>query len=255
VLTLILLVLLLWVVLTILLAAWSLWFQGYLYSEPTTGVEWRAPAGGGALLLVLLLWIVADYRDPGRYRPLFEFSSTEEGKPFPELRVPKPGGGEEVYRRRPGAGLDYYLDGKATGKKLRGRPERIVVVEDGERYTFEPERDAKGNFKVRTSRSWFGSTQENLRYFDGKGRVMEETSLGKVSTFRGGWLLGNLVLNFLLLAAWFLVLWLVMRFQWPHALGQALVFWGVMLIFVLPPVLTRAEDVAKQRAQARALGG
>ena len=47
-------------------------------------------------------------------------------------------------------------------------------------------------------------------------------------------------------------LWLLLQFQWPHALGQAFVFWGIMILFVMPPVLTRAENVAKERAAARA---
>jgi hypothetical protein len=89
VLTLILLVILLWIVLTVLLSAWTLWFQGYIYTEPTPGILWRGPAAGSALMVVLLLWIFLDYRDPpGRFRPLFESSSREESKPFPELRVP-----------------------------------------------------------------------------------------------------------------------------------------------------------------------
>jgi hypothetical protein len=254
VLNLILIVLLLWVVLTILLAAWTLWFQSYIYSEPTTGIAWRGPAAGSALMVVLLLWLVLDFRAPGRYRPLFESASRENSPPFAELRIPKHSGGEDVYRLRPRTNLDYRLNGRPDGKPLPTRPQRIIVVEGEERYTFEPERDAKGNFKTRTTSSWFGSSQsDDLRYIDNKGRVMVESSLGQLSTFRGSWLFGNLVVNFLLLAVAFVVLWLLLCFQWPHALGQAVVLWVVLLLFVLPPVLTRAETVAKQRAEARRL--
>jgi hypothetical protein len=254
VLTLILLVLLLWVVLTVLLSAWTLWFQAYIYSEPTSGIFWRGPAAGSALMLVLLLWMFLDYRDPpGRFRTLFESSSTDDSKRFDELRIPRDKG-EDVYRHVTSSGSrgEYRLKGQPTGKVLPSRPKRVIVVEGDERYTFEPERDAKGNFKTRTTSSWFGSSSsEELRYIDGKGRVMLESSLGQISTFRGGRFFGNLFLSFLLLAAFFAVLWLLMRFQWPHALGQAFVFWGVMQLFILPPVLTRVETVAKERAQAR----
>jgi hypothetical protein len=255
VLTLILLVVVLWVVLTILLSAWTLWFQGYIYSEPTTGISWRGPAAGSAIMLVLLAWFFLDYRDPpGRFRPLFESSSTDDSKPFPELRIPKDKKGEDVYRLVPGTRTEYRLNGHPTGKVLPSRPNYVIVVEDGERHVFKPERDDKGNFKARSasSSSWLGSAAtEELRYIDEKDRVMVESSLGQLSTFRGGRFFGNLFLNFFFLAAWFLVLWLLLRFGWPHALGQAVVFWGVMQLFVLPPVLTRVETVAKERAQAR----
>jgi hypothetical protein len=255
VLTLILLVLLLWVVLTVLLSAWTLWFQAYIYSEPTSGIFWRGPAAGSAVMLVLLLWFFLDYRDPpGRFRTLFEFSSTDDSKRFDELRVPRDKT-EDVYRLvRGGARGEYRLKGQPTGKVLPSRPKKIIVVEGDERYTFEPERDAQGNFKARTTSSWFGSSSsDELRYIDNRGRVMLESSLGQLSTFRGGRFVGNLFLSFLLLAAFFAALWLILRFQWPHALGQAFVFWGVMQLFILPPVLTRVETVAKERAQARML--
>ena len=45
---------------------------------------------------------------------------------------------------------------------------------------------------------------------------------------------------------------LLLRFGWPTALLQAVVYWLVMTLFVMPPVLTRAEDVSKQRAITRA---
>jgi hypothetical protein len=253
VLTLILLILLLWAVLAGLLVAWSVWLQGYLYTEPTPGIPWRGPAAGSAVLLVLLVWVFLDFRNPGGYRPLFEGSSTETSKPFAELRVPRgKGKGEDVYKliRSP---REYHLNGQPSGKPLPSRPPSIIVVEGGERYTFEPERDSKGNFKTRPkASSWFGSAQTDpLRYIDGTGRVMEETSLGQIVTFRGGRFFANLLLNIVFFAVWFVALWVLLRFQWPHALVQAAVFWVVMMLFILPPLLTRVEQVAKQREEAR----
>jgi hypothetical protein len=254
VLTLILLILLLWAVLTVLLSAWTLWFQGYIYNEPTSGISWRGPAAGSALTVVLAIWIFLDSRTPpGRFRPFLESSATVDSKPFPKLYIPREKG-EDVYGLVPGPGREYRLNGQPTGKVLAKRPKQVVVIEDGERHIFEPERDAKGNFKTRSSSSssWLGSeASEDLRYVDDKGRVMLESSIGQLSTFRSGLFVGNLLLNFFFLAAWFAVLWLLLRFQWAHALGQAVVFWGVMLLFILPPVLTRAENVAKERVQAR----
>src|SRR5581483_981803 len=50
VLSLLLVLLVLWLVLVIALAAWTIWFSGYLYSEPTGEIYWRAPAAGAAVL-------------------------------------------------------------------------------------------------------------------------------------------------------------------------------------------------------------
>ena len=73
-----------------------------------------------------------------------------------------------------------------------------------------------------------------------------------VTTFRTGRFLGNIFINLLFLIVWFLGLWLLLRFGWPAALGQALVYWLVMALFILPPVLTRAEEVARQRSPGKA---
>ncbi len=258
-LTLFLLVLVLFAVVAVLLSAWTLWFQAYIYSEPTTGIAWRGPAAGAAVTAFLIVWVVLDYRTPGGWRTIFDSTSSTESKPFPELRVPKPGGGYSTYKLSPTGRLDYRLDGKPppAGKQMPSRPAEIVAVAPGgEESVFKPDRDQKGNFKVPTTSTWFGKAQTApLRYTDPKGQVMLETSIGQVSTFHTGWVIGTFILNLLFLGVWFLSLWLLLNFQWPHALGQAVVFWGVMLLFVMPPVLTRAETVAKERAAARARAG
>ena len=245
---LVLILLAVWVVLMLVLAAWTLFFQGYLYTEPVTDLYWRAPAAGTALMVVLCLWVVLDYRAPGRYRGPTEFSPVEHREPYEELRVVTRGRKEpEVYKLRRSArgGWEYRRD----GRQLPSRPERVLVREGDQTYTFEPERDAAGNFKVRTP-PWYSLSRQSepLRYQDERGLVMLEGQFGQVSTFRTGALVLHLSLNLLHLAAWFLCVWLLLGFQWPHALGQAFVFWGVTTLFVLPPLLTRAEEVARQRA-------
>jgi hypothetical protein len=255
VLTLLLILFLTWAALMGLLTAWTLWFQSYIYTEAAPGVAWRGPAAGSALMAVLLLWVLFDYRAPGRYRPLWEFSSAEEAKPFPELRVPAPGGKEEVYQLRPGTRGEYRRDGLASGKPLPARPREIIAVDGSEKSVFKPELDDKGNFKERTAVRFGREVKDPLRYLDEKGRVMEEGSLGQLaSRFRWGWFLLNCLLNFLLLAVAFVAGWLILQFQWPHALGQAVVLWAALLLFVVPPLLSRAEQVAQERAAARGAG-
>jgi hypothetical protein len=240
---LVLLLLLLWIVLAVLLTGWSMWFQSAIYTEPSTGIAWRGPAAASALMLVVLVWVVLAYRSPGRFRPLWETTSTEQVKQFDELRIPVSKGKEEVYKRRPGSRSEYHLGGLPSGRPLPSTPAVIVVEEDGERYTFEPDRDREGKFKRRPN--------EPLRYTDEKGRVMLEGALGQIESFRTGRFLANLLLNLAFLGSAFLGLWLLVRFQWLHALGQAVVLCLLLLLFVMPQLLSMAERVAQERGAVR----
>lgn len=251
--TLVLLVLLVWVVLTVVLAGWSLFLQQYLYTEATPGMLWRGPAAGSALTFVLLVWLVCDYRAPGGYRPLWEFSSTETTAAFPEMRVPT-ATGEEVYKPIPGRRNEYHLNGQTRGQALTARPPLLIVVEGDKRSTFKPERDEKGNFKQATSTRFGRESKEPLRYVDESGRVMVEGSLGQLTISRPGRFIGNVLLNLAFFGACFASLWLLLGFQWPHALIQAFVVWGVVLLFVWPPVLAQVESTANERAAARGPG-
>jgi hypothetical protein len=237
-LTLILILLLVWFVVVVVLAAWTLFIQGYLYTEPVAGIAWRAPAAGSVVMTAFLLWVVLDYHSPGAYRPVHELESSEVSEPFPELIVPTREG-EKVYKRE---GNKYRMDRRAGGLPLPGRPEKIIVVEGGERYVFEPQPERKSS----------SGASEPRRYMDSRGRVMEEYDLGVIRTFRTGRFVANLLLNLLFLTACFAALWPLLRFSWGAALGQAIVLCGVMLLFVLPPVLTRAEATARQRAAQKA---
>jgi hypothetical protein len=244
VLLLIVILLIVWVVLAVLLTAWSMWFQGFLYTEPSTGLVWRAPAAASAIMATVFLWVIVDYRTQGRYRPIWETSSTETSKSFPELRVPDSAGKEEVYKLRPGTRNEYLVGGVASGKKMPATPPQVIVVEGEDRAVFKPETDAKGNYLRRKTRG----VEEPLRYVDDKGRVMREGELGRMETFRAGTFIGNLIINLIFLAACFLSLWLLARFQWLHALGHAVALALLMMLFVLPPVLSKAESVAQERA-------
>ena len=250
---LVLLVLVVWIVLTVVLAGWALFLQQYLYTEATSGLLWRGPAAGSALTFVLVIWLICDYQAPGGYRALWEFSSTEDTAAFPELRIPT-ATGEEVYKPVPGKRNDYHLNGQTRGQALPSRPPKLDVVEGDKRSTFEPERDDKGNFKQQTSTRFGRESKEPLRYIDEHGRVMVEGSLGQQTISRPGRFIGNLFLNLAFFGACFVALWLLLRFQLLHALIQAFVVWFVVLLFVWPPVLAQVEETARQRAAARGPG-
>jgi hypothetical protein len=245
VLSLVLVVLLVWFVASVLLAAWTLWFQGYIYTEPVGDLWWRAPTSGAAITLLLVFWVFCDYRAPGRYRELQAFSATEY-REFKELHIINSDGKEEVFKLlKKLGGTEYILNGERGNRGMPQRPTKIIVVEGDNRYIFEPvqQRDVEGHYKLRGG--------ESLRYRNAEtGWEMTEGMPGQVAISRGGWLLGNLLLNLLHLAVWFVCLWLLLEYQWPHAFGLAVVFWLVTTLFVVPQVLDQVEKVARQRAPA-----
>jgi hypothetical protein len=253
---LILFLLLLFVIVTVFLAAWTLWFQAYIYSEPGQVLPWRAPAAGGAIAVYISFWVLLVAWNPGRLGTLSTFAASEsreyeeltltdkEGKPLERVRENTgiPTRMRDSYRKVGSPPL-YRLDGQPKGPELPQRPDGLLARSaDGQEHLFLPERDAKGQFQVR-ERSFLGIKQSGeLEYRDKEsGQVMEEGQLGRVSTFYFGRFLANVLLNLLHLAVWFVCLWLLLQFQWPHALGQAIILWLVTMLLVLPPLFSRAE--------------
>src|SRR5439155_8961007 len=86
--------------------------------------------------------------------------------------------------------------------------------------------------------------EQPLRYRDSRGRVMTEDAIGRLSTTRWGLLWGNLFLNLIHFLLWFVCLWLLLRFQWSHALGLAVILWLIMTIFGVPALLAKVETAA-----------
>jgi hypothetical protein len=235
--------LLLWAALLVLLVAWTLWFQSYLYSEPVADWWWRVPAAATLLTLFLAFWGWIDYHSPGRYSTLFLFSSTDE-KDSEEIRVITRKDGKETETRyalrKSPQGLAEYRSVVPPYRPIPSHPDAVIVKEDGEGVRFEPERDEQGKFKVRQGQS--------LLYVDERGRVMSEASLGRLSTFHWNVLMANLEINFCHLLLWFASLWLLLRFQWSHALGLAVVFWLAMTLLVMPMILGKVEEAAQKSA-------
>jgi hypothetical protein len=238
-----LLLLLTWASLVVLLWAGTLWFQEYIYSEPAEGIFWRAPAAATVLALFLVFWCFIYSRFPNRYGSLTEFSASEV-QFFPEVWAVKEGKKIHYTSTKDERGRSNYIDNQ---KKPLPRPvDEIIVKENGDEVVFKPERDEEGNYKREKVKSLIGPNLEKpLRYLDDRGRVMNEDRLGELSRFRWGVFLAYSFLNMFHLGLWFICLWLLLRFQWSHALGLSVIFWLAMTILIGFVLLKNVKDTSK----------
>lgn len=227
--------LLVFAALAVLLFAGSLWLQGYLYSEPADQMYWRAPAAAGGITLFLAFWGFLAYRSPGDHAAQFQFSSQGKDTEFTKMKAVYSDRTVEVTRA---PGQRNYLD--AQRQKMPSRPLKVIVEEDGQEVAFEADRDEKGLFRPDPTYGLF--------YRDTRKRVMNESSLGTVEApRRWGLLFGNILLNLLHLSVWFVCCWLLLRYQWHHALAVAAVLWLIMTIAVAEMLVQRVEGTRKER--------
>jgi hypothetical protein len=232
--------------LAIFLWAGALFFQGYLYSEPASQLYWRAPAAGGVLALFLAFWCFLDYRHPGRYNATWFEPTANDDEVFNRFWSVK-GNREILYVGRKNAhGLLEYRDpaGNPWNRSDADGVVEAIIVEDkdGQRIRFNAELTEDKKFKTVPG--------EPVRYVesDGRGRVMTETYVGTLPVSHWGTSLAKTLLTLIHLGLWFACLWLLLHFQWGHALGLAVVLWLTLSLTVLPIIFTKAEETAKQHA-------
>jgi hypothetical protein len=240
--------------LTVLLWVITIFLQGYYYTEPTSGIAWQAPAAGFGLSLFLTLWcflIVNNDSATPRNLPsdtLFRFSPKLYQESPKDLWVVRKGVKEPIHYTlkkdfRPGH-ESYYVEASV----LAPRPwsssglEAIILKKGQESSRFLPIAGGEGQYY-----------QE---YADEAGwiiRVFPDGGPDRPYAFRTGLFLGNLFLNFLHLALWFVAFGLVLRFQWGHALLLAIILWLVTTLAILPMLLDQAgTEAVRSRAPASA---
>lgn len=245
--------LVIFVVLTVSFLVGSLFLQSNIYSEPTPGLPWKAPAAAAALTLFYAFWVFLDYRtlDPNLseipYDTIFRFNATESRSvdrflarfgPADDDSVTK----ELTYSRKQGGSFSSaeYRDDKnqpfnRTGTE--GVLKEIIVKDDkfGE-LKFKPDLKAKASH---------GGDSPVGYHQVGGGLRMEP--LGNLSTFRWGLFLTNVFLNGTHLVVWFLCLWLLLRYQWSHALFIGVILWG-MATWGMPMLLDKTQSVVREKA-------
>src|SRR5207253_7344005 len=62
----------------VVLFAGTVVLQGALYSEPVNQLYWRAPLAGLLATLFFAGWCLLDYRSPGSYNALFDFTDPHD---------------------------------------------------------------------------------------------------------------------------------------------------------------------------------
>ncbi len=232
-----LILLLTFAVVAALLAVLTGFIQGMLYEKVEPDLLWRAPAAAAGVTAFLALWALLNYAaaEPGQtdlpFDTIFNFTTEKVAERPVQDFIAERGNVKENYRGRDvGRPLPEY---RGPENKL-WLPQRsidvdAIVVKEGDReVTFKP-------VVVKT-----GPKQEEQhveRFVEEGGKsYLDAESFGRITTPRGGGSFVRVLLNVLHFAVWFVVLWLLLRFQWPHALGLAVALWLVMT-FVAPYIL------------------
>jgi hypothetical protein len=114
--------------------------------------------------------------------------------------------------------------------------EALVVKEEG------PDGPREATFKA---------DRATRRYVEEVGpRYMTDEQLGWIYTPQRGLAWAVAAINLAHLLVWFLALWLLLRFQWGHALGLAFVLWIAMTLVIVPMLLDRTPRKADSTKQS-----
>jgi hypothetical protein len=248
--------------LAVLLWTGALGLQGLIYSEPAAKLYWRGPAAGAALTALIVVWCMLTYSmfaDDLRANSdltqlpldtIFRFQPTQTRVVDKFWSVV--GDKEILYRKYEVAqykmnkndasnlgAVEYRTDdgGPWSRTSTDGIVSAILVEEGTQKMRFEP--------KLARDKT-FLTNEPFPGYFEVNGRHYMD-SPGRVSIFnRGRWFL-NILFNLGHFALWFLCLWLLLQFQWPHALGLAVVLWAVMTLVALPMLFDQMRKLAHEK--------
>jgi hypothetical protein len=241
VLSLALILLLTFLVLSALLWGGTRLLQGMLYENVESDLLWRAPAAAAAITAYIGVWALFNYAaaEPGEkelpFGDLFSFTTEKVSEQPLEDFWAERGTTKTRYKKKSIAGavprFEYRDDTPQENlwTVSRTRDVQAIIVKEGDK-------------EVR-----FKAVPGEVRYVEEDGRrYLDEEGFGKIKTPRGGGSFVRVLLNVLHFTVWFVCLWLLLRFQWPHALGLAVACWLVMT-FVVPFILKQGVEAKGPR--------
>ncbi|MGF1582731.1 MAG: hypothetical protein ACFCD0_25690 [Gemmataceae bacterium] len=260
-------VLLMGLIIGVVLAIGTLIIQSTFYTEPTSGVLWQAPATAGGITVFLLLWCFFNVWGSGTrqdyvpYPTIFGFPAsvdlTEE--PLPGFWSVKGTGSSNLVQDENGKWV--YAEGSGDTQKTKYVLKKKVEVSGNlvtsyyveENNPSRPWNPAKvvaiiieyEDREIRFQRTETDS-EDAFAFVSDDGWTMRMYRNGGATTpfrFPTGLFLVCLFLNTFHLGLWFTGLWLVLRFQWFHALLISLAFWVPVTLIALPGLLGEAAKL------------
>jgi hypothetical protein len=251
--------------LIVFLWAGTFFFQGYIYTEPSPGIFWQAPLAAVVLTVGYAIWLLSIAFTPTASKTnipinvLHKFTPNEDllAKPAEKMwsikaprknaeGVEKEGERTEYVRKTGFDGLVQTFQYKDDqGRKWQAKD--VVAIEIEVPDPAKPDDKTRMRFNVTPS----GVDDYKLYVGPDGWTIREWTKDGQPSglpeRFRFIRLVLNVFFNVAHLLGWFLVLCLVLRFQWLQALGFAIVMWLAMTLLVLPMMLFYAAEAAEAR--------
>jgi hypothetical protein len=209
----------------------SLFIQGYFYEGPTADLYWRAPAAAGAVTLFLAFFcLLAKKYDVDT---VFRFTSGSE-KPFDSFYSVLNGKETRFVRDKDKKSfVDENQRNKNWGwNSSDGVVDTIIVIEDGNRVAFKADLTPQGKPR---------DPAKGIRYLEegGGGRLITGDDLGSITKPQPGRTFLMILVNIIHFVVWFLAIWLLLEYQWPHAFLLALPFWAATTLVVLPPMVDK----------------
>jgi hypothetical protein len=241
------------IVLIVVLWGGTYFFQGYIYTEPSPGIFWQAPAAGAFLTFGFLIWTMSvafsSTATPTNLpiNTIFRFSATDDLLPQPAKRITaiklnkkksaeSKDGEKVVYKlyKDPSKPPYYKSDVSVQSHPWHGQDVIAIEIEIAKdnvmRFDAQPAEPGQPYREFQSSDGWV-----MREYEDGPTGLPIKSRFSRVilNMFYGAHFVG-----------WFLALWLILRFHWTHALGLAVVLWLVMTLTFLPMMLGYAAEVA-----------
>lgn len=248
-------------------------FQGYIYTEPSAGIFWQAPVVAAGLTLGFAVWCfsvaLSNAASPTNIpiNTIFNFSDQETMLRRPAYKIwaisLDPNKKDEqpveyVSIRVPGRlnrdTFQYFHDPYGSDKHPWlpagiGAIEMQATKEDPTKKRFVEVPPDQGLFGGKLD--LVDTKQLQYRQFrSDDGWVMQEFEEGPTGLpFKRSWgrFLLNIFFNLAHFAAWFVGLWLILRYQWLHALGFAVVMWLAVTLLILPMMLGYAGEISEAR--------